>query len=109
MSKEKEKEKRTEWLPKIRVSESELKQIHAKKEAAGVSLSDYVRYATLHGRIESKHDKALLVELHKMRGDLARLGNLFKLAFSEGFKNAGSLPKQIEDQLRAVRGVIERF
>lgn len=93
------------------VTPSERLTIEAKANAAGLSVSAYLRAAALGQRIESALDQRAILDLLKLNGDQGRLGGLLKLWLTsragegEGTTDVRRLLHQIEAlqiQLRAL-------
>jgi hypothetical protein len=68
---------------KIYVTEDEYQQICAKAAQARLSHSSYVRAISLGIEPKSKVDQEAILALLRVNQDLARLGNLFKLAVDQ--------------------------
>lgn len=66
----------------IRVTEEELEKLHRQAKNTGMKLSMYLRSIGLNYPINSVVDQIALSELLKVKGDLGRLGGLFKLWLS---------------------------
>ena len=64
---------------RVVVSASERARIEERAQAAGLSVSAYLRTAGLCHPIRSSFDHAAVVELAKVNGDQGRLGGLLKL------------------------------
>ncbi len=64
------------------VTPSERFKIETKANAAGLSVSAYLRAAALGQRIESALDQRAILALLKLNGDQGRLGGLLKLWLS---------------------------
>ncbi len=65
------------------VTPAEFETIKSNAAKAGVSISDFVRSASLGMRIESRVDQQAIVDLLKLKAELAKHGGLFKLALQE--------------------------
>ena len=76
--------KKTVVLPPIRVSEGERDQLKLLAQAHGLKLSDYLRRAGLIQEVRARTDAQAIITLGRLNADLARLGNLFKLALDKG-------------------------
>jgi hypothetical protein len=64
------------------VTPGERTAIEARANAAGLSVSAYLRAAALGRRIESALDQRAILDLLKLNGDQGRLGGLLKLWLS---------------------------
>ena len=64
---------------RVVVSASERPRIEERAQAAGLSVSAYLRTAGLCRPIRSSFDHAAVMELAKINGDQVRLGGLLKL------------------------------
>ncbi|CUV66180.1 DNA transfer system protein TraJ [Sulfurovum sp. enrichment culture clone C5] len=63
----------------IKVTEEELKKLHKQAQNCGMKLSMYLRSLGLNYPINSIIDQMTLNELLKAKGDLGRMGGLFKM------------------------------
>ena len=63
----------------VKVTEEELKKLHKQAESSGMTLSMYLRSLGLNYPINSIIDQMTLNELLKAKGDLGRMGGLFKM------------------------------
>lgn len=63
----------------IKVTEEELKKLHKQAQNCGMTLSMYLRSLGLNYPINSIIDEMALNELMKAKGDLGRMGGLFKM------------------------------
>lgn len=66
----------------IRVTEAELEKLHTQAKSCSMTLSNYLRSIGLNYPIQSRIDQIALAEILKLKGDLGRLGGLFKLWLS---------------------------
>jgi hypothetical protein len=74
------KEPRNRLLPlKVFVREAERQRIEARAQAAGLSISAYLRAAGIGHPIRSTLDHAAVLQLAKVNDDQGRLGGLLKL------------------------------
>lgn len=64
---------------KVFVTDDERARIAERAEAAGLSVSAYLRTAGLNHPIQSVLDHAAVMDLAKVNGDQGRLGGLLKL------------------------------
>ncbi len=97
------------------VSPEERLAIEAKANAAGLSVSAYLRAAALGLKIESAHDQHAILALLKLNADQGRLGGLLKLWLTTragegaGTTDVRKLLREIEAQQIKLRALIDRL
>ena len=80
----------------IYLTEEEKVECIRLAKAFGLSLSDYFRFLALNKKLPKAEEREELKVLLKVNGDLARLGNLFKMALDED-ESIESLKQEIEE------------
>lgn len=73
MARPSQKIKRDDWLPKIRVSQSELDAIAARCREAGLTMSAYIRTMAIEGAVIQRDDG--LADKKLIAGMLGAIGN----------------------------------
>lgn len=63
----------------IRLSELEFTLLQSKANSANLSISEYLRNLGMNYPIQSRLEWKVVEELTRLRGDLGRLGGLYKL------------------------------
>ena len=96
------REKRDQWIPKIRASASELAAIEARRERAGLPLSTYVRQMAIAGAIIQRQP---LADRELIRHLAARGNNLNQLARKANIR--GELDADLTDRLEGLISTIE--
>lgn len=95
------KEKRKNII-KAYLADDEYAIVLENSKNTRLSLSAFVRNVCTGARVESRADAELRYELRRIKGDLARLGGLFKHAILEDNtkrEDIRPLLKQIEDNI----------
>ena len=107
----KQNQKKTVVLPPIRVSETEKEQLNLLAQAHGLKLSDYLRRAGMIQEMRARTDAQAIITLGRLNADLARLGNLFKLAMDKGIEYAelSNLITDIKHTQRQIKDVMRRL
>jgi len=105
----------------IRVSEDEHKKLHTQAKSCSMTLSQYLRSIGLNYPINSTIDQQAFSELVKLKGDLGRLGGLFKLWLSNNkhdqmamlgkyhYKNVSTLLDELEDNKKEILNIARRL
>jgi hypothetical protein len=103
------RERRTSKV-EIRLTPTEREEIEARAEAAGLSLSDYVRVAARSATIQSRLDHAATRELAATASTLGRVGGLLKLWLMERRDEGVSAPAigGLYDEIRDLIADIRR-
>lgn len=79
-------------------SPEEAQTIAEQAAQAGLSVSDFVRRMALQYQVPTRKDAQAMQDLRRVNADLARLGNLLKIAMDLGDeKEVTSLLLQIKD------------
>lgn len=86
----------------IYVNEGERETINAKADAAGMTVSSYVRTAALNQRIRSVFEQDAIRILSKVNADQGRLGGLLRMYLCDG-DAAGSVARALLDQIKSVQ------
>ena len=67
----------------FRCTDSEYHSIRAKAGKVGVSVSEYLRRVATGKRLHAAYNREAIGVLIRINGDLARIGNLFRMAMTE--------------------------
>ncbi len=96
-------EKRTATI-KAHVTPDEYARLKSDAGRFHFTMSGYVRLVMTKFKIpQSVVDATAILELINARADLARLGNLFKMAINdEGFRDSGIGPAQIQKLIKDI-------
>lgn len=85
----------------FRTTEKEHQKITEKANMYSMSVSQYVRAISLNLPVESKVDQLAFLEIAKCRADLARIGNLFKLAIQTKDERVNQKSfKELEERIK---------
>ena len=98
-------------LPPIRVSEGEREQLKLLAQAHGLKLSDYLRRAGLIQEVRARTDAQAIITLGRLNADLARMGNLFKLALDKGmeYSELTNLINDLKHTQRQIKDTMSRL
>ena len=110
------RETRDKWLPKMRVTQSELCAYKSKATAAGMTLSEFVRHSlentVVHVR-EPLADVGFVVELNDISGQLSGIGNNINQLTHSGHIHGGldlaqldALQSEVQDARSIIKGLI---
>lgn len=95
----------------FRVSEAEKQQLELLAQAHGLKLSDYLRRAGLIQEVRARTDAQAIITLGRLNADLARLGNLFKLALDKGveYSELANLINDLKHTQRQIKDTMSRL
>jgi hypothetical protein len=89
---------------KVVVSAKERKEIEARAQAAGLSVSAYLRTVGLGYEPKNLFDRDAILTLIKLHADQGRLGGLLKLWLSEK-RGEGAPPSKVRSVLQQIEGL----
>lgn len=95
----------------VRASATEKQQLELLAQAHGLKLSDYLRRAGLIQEVRARTDAQAIITLGRLNADLARLGNLFKLALDKGveYSELTNLINDLKHTQRQIKDTMSRL
>lgn len=99
------KEKRTATI-KVHVTPDEYARLKSDAGRFNFTMSDYVRRVMTEFKIpQSVVDARAILDLFRISADLARLGNLFKMALDdEDFQGSGVSQSSVQELIKDING-----
>ena len=88
----------------FRCTDREYRSIRAKAGKAGVSISEYLRRVATGKRLHAVYDREAIGVLATINGDLARIGNLFRMAMTEFADETDARARQLAEDAHAAMG-----
>lgn len=95
----------------VRASSAEKQQLELLAQAHGLKLSDYLRRAGLIQEVRARTDAQAIITLGRLNANLARLGNLFKLALDKGmeYSELTNLINDLKHTQRQIKDTMSRL